>query len=110
MQLLTLPPVLVLVLVPRLRPRLSNLACAAQRGGRRTAEKVKTARRASSRAIPGTISRLAGKPFRPTHNGADTSDACRGGHEEERRKKGEVMHQEKACTAGKRKRKQETSV
>ncbi len=72
MQLLTLLPVLVL----RLRPRLSNdLACAAQRGGRRTAEKVKTARRASRRAIPGIISRLAGKPFRPTHNGADTSDA-----------------------------------
>ena len=75
------PPLLLrsMPLVTLLRvllPRQSNdLACVAHRGGSRTAEKVKTASRASSRVIPGMISRLAGKPFRPTHNGAETSDA-----------------------------------
>lgn len=77
--LLPPPPPPLLLLIPPvtlLRVRQSNdLACVAHRGGSRTAENVNTARRASSRAIPGTISRLAGNPFRPTHKGVETSDA-----------------------------------
>lgn len=69
-----------------------TMTCAVHTVGSRIMEKVKAANKISRRRSPGRISRLAGAPLRPCHNGVVTRLICKYGaaipYDRGRRKQG----------------------